>query len=85
MAALNDSLAQFFPRGLKLAMEQLPLPEYNFLIWGMLLLSGFVVFCLALSYHPKQVGLGSKRRNKEKAEDSRGAPAATAEKSRHRD
>lgn len=55
LARFNSDIAELFPRGLKIAMEQLPLAQYNFVLWLIALVTGVCFFIGALKYHPRQI------------------------------
>lgn len=75
VASLNSYIAELFPRGLKIAMEQLPMEKYNFVIWVIALVVGICLFIGALRYHPTPSAQTTARRK----ESSRGNKAQPAE------
>ena len=74
LANLNSYIAELFPRGLKIAMEQLPLAKYNFVIWVIALVAGVCLFIGALRYHPSQ-SAQTKARRKESPTHRKAPPA----------
>lgn len=74
LARLNSYIAELFPRGLKIAMEQLPLAKYNFVVWVIALVVGVCLFIGALRYHPSPSAQTTARR-KESPTHSKDHPA----------
>jgi len=74
LARFNSAIAELFPRGLKIAMEQLPLAQYNFVLWGVALVTGICLFVGALKYHPREIAPFRTRAGRKKSP----APGGTA-------
>lgn len=73
VASLNSYIAELFPRGLKIAMEQLPMEKYNFVIWVIALVVGICLFIGALRYHPTPSAQTTARR-KESSKGNKAQP-----------
>ena len=54
MDKLNRELVEYLPPGIKITLDQLPLPNYSLLISVFLSVLGFAFLVLALRWKPTQ-------------------------------